>query len=224
VRGHHILQPRWDPSGEELVFTVDDLEGPPVMLRGSPDATTRPDTVAGVGGYLWVSHFRSDREVLGWAPMAVAIDLTSDPVTVDTVIREPVWAASLSPDSRWLAFSVASAGGPLVLEPYPASGERFEVTTRGFEPMWLSERMMVYNGFGTVYRVRIDPSSARPVGEPQPWFSDPRFKETAGPSFLVTPDGGLLYVQGIVENSASFLRVIPNWVDEMKRAVDEANQ
>jgi hypothetical protein len=156
--------------------------------------------------------------------MAVSVDLTSDPVTVDTVVHEPVWAPSLSPDSRWLAFSVGSAGGPLVVEPFPASGERFEVTTRGFEPMWLSERMMVYNGLGTMYRVPIDASSARPVGEPQPWFSDPQYKDTAGPSFLVTPDGGLMYLQGISENSASYLRVIPNWVEEMKRAVDQANR
>ena len=224
VSDHHILQPRWDPRGEELVFTVADLEGPPVTLRGSPNAATRPDTVTGVSGYLWVSHYRSDRDLFGWAPRAVAIDLTSDPVTVDTVIDEPVWAASLSPDGHWLAFSVGSAGGPLVLEPYPASGERFEVTTHGFEPMWLSERLLVYDALGTIHRVHIDPASARPVGTPQPWFSDPRFKQTAGPSYLVTPDGGVMYVQGIVENSASFLRVIPNWVDEMKRAVDDANR
>ncbi len=224
MSAHGILQPRWDPNGEELVFTIDGLDTPPAILRGSPDATARPDTVTGVSRYLWVSHYRSEDDVLGWAPMLVSVDLTSDPVTVDTLVNEPVWAASLSPDSRWLAFNVGSAGGPLVVEPYPPSGERLQVTARGFEPMWLSERVMVSNVWGAVYRVRIDASSDRPLGEPQLWFSDPQLKETAGPSHLVTPDGGLMYVQGISENSVSYLRVIPNWVEEMKRAVDRANR
>ena len=46
----------------------------------------------------------------------------------------------------------------------------------------------------------------------------------AGQSFTITPDGRVLYVQGAADKSARYLRVIPNWVEQMKAAVEEANR
>lgn len=36
--------------------------------------------------------------------------------------------------------------------------------------------------------------------------------------------GGVIYLRGAVGRPASYLRVVPHWVDRMKRAVDEANR
>ena len=47
---------------------------------------------------------------------------------------------------------------------------------------------------------------------------------TPGPRMVRTPpDGRLIYVQADVEALVRALRVVPNWVTKMKRAVDEAN-
>ena len=60
--------------------------------------------------------------------------------------------------------------------------------------------------------------------EPRLWFSDPRFTDLEQQAYAVTPDGGLIYMQTPPEQVAPYLRVVPNWVEQMKRAVDEANR
>jgi hypothetical protein len=40
----------------------------------------------------------------------------------------------------------------------------------------------------------------------------------------VTPDDEVIYLQTPDRIDVSYLRVVPGWVDEMKRAVDEANR
>ena len=151
-------------------------------------------------------------------------DLTGEPLAIDTLLHESVWAPRFSPGGQWLAFNVGDAGGPVVVEPFPGTGDRFYVADVGWEVVWLSDSVMVYNAAGSIMRVSVSSNRRQPVGEPQLWFSDPRYLETAGPSHVVTPDGGLMYVQGLGETSTNFLRVIPDWVKQMKRAVDEANR
>jgi hypothetical protein len=40
----------------------------------------------------------------------------------------------------------------------------------------------------------------------------------------LSTDGRVVYVEGAVEQPTSHLRVVPRWVDRMKRAVDDANR
>jgi hypothetical protein len=47
---------------------------------------------------------------------------------------------------------------------------------------------------------------------------------TAGLSHQVTPDGRLIYVRPEPRVPGRYLRVVPTWVAQMKRAVDEANR
>jgi hypothetical protein len=53
---------------------------------------------------------------------------------------------------------------------------------------------------------------------------DPRFADTPGWSLALTTSGELIYLQSPTENSGFYVRVIPGWVDRMKRAVDAANR
>jgi hypothetical protein len=55
-------------------------------------------------------------------------------------------------------------------------------------------------------------------------FTDPRFIDTPGWSHAVMPGGDAVYLQATAENLGYYVRVIPNWVATMKRAVDEANK
>jgi hypothetical protein len=73
------------------------------------------------------------------------------------------------------------------------------------------------------YQVRIDPASGEPAGPGTLWARDPRFSDTSGWSNRPTRDGGIIYVQGPAETSVGYLRIIPNWVEQMKKAVDAAN-
>ena len=73
-------------------------------------------------------------------------------------------------------------------------------------------------------QVKIDAASSAPVGKPELLFTDPRFTDTPGWSLAVMPGGDLLYLQAPNENLGYYVRVVPNWVKAMKRAVDEANR
>ena len=52
----------------------------------------------------------------------------------------------------------------------------------------------------------------------------PGFVATAGPSYTLTRDGRVVYLRGAPERPVQYLRVIPDWVSKMKRAVDDANR
>ena len=55
------------------------------------------------------------------------------------------------------------------------------------------------------------------------WFDAPRFVNIAAGGFGLTPDGRVVYKQGAEIEPARYLRVVPNWVERMKRAVAAAN-
>ena len=63
-----------------------------------------------------------------------------------------------------------------------------------------------------------------PVGAREVLFTDPRFVDTPGWSHAVMPGGDAVYLQATAETLGFYVRVIPNWVKAMKRAVDEANR
>jgi hypothetical protein len=46
----------------------------------------------------------------------------------------------------------------------------------------------------------------------------------AAGGFVLTPDGRVVYEQGGEIAPIRYLRVVPNWVAQMKRAVDAAGQ
>jgi hypothetical protein len=73
-------------------------------------------------------------------------------------------------------------------------------------------------------RVTVDARANPPVQNRGWWADAPRFRDTNGPSFATAPGGGVIYLQGAIDRPASYLRVVPRWVDRMKRAVDEVNR
>ena len=42
--------------------------------------------------------------------------------------------------------------------------------------------------------------------------------------YTLTHDGRVVYLRGAPERPVAYLRVVPDWVSKMKRAVDEANR
>ena len=67
-------------------------------------------------------------------------------------------------------------------------------------------------------------SHARASVSTRLWFRDLRFSDTQQRSHQLAPDGGLIYLQGGGQSTATYLRVIPDWVNQMTRAVDRANR
>jgi hypothetical protein len=138
-----------------------------------------------------------------------------------------------SPDGRWLAYQNEGAPG-INLVPWPSLDRRYVLDPTGADPKWLSATEIAYWSppFGpeeastgaSLWRISIDPDAANPVGERRLIIEDPRFADTPGPSFAVLTGGDLAYKHTPTENLGLYFRVVPGWVEEMKRAVDEANR
>ena len=156
--------------------------------------------------------------------VTIGLDVRTSPATVDRLSGAASYG-SLSPDRRWLTYWGEDLSF-FVLEPWPSRDRAYRMSGVGVVTAWLSSDELVSGGLASVnfYKMRIDPDSDPPISQPELWFSDPLFTQTPGDSHVVTHDGGILYMQRLGPNVAHFIRVIPDWVEQMKRAVDEANR
>ena len=129
--------------------------------------------------------------------------------------------------NRWIAYSDPDLATVWV-SPLVATGQRFQVATGSVaEPRWRSNREIVINAVDdstTILRMGMDASRASPVFTRLGTIGMPGYVETAGLSYGLTPDGRILYVRTAKDEPKRFLRVVPDWVAQMKQAVDEANR
>jgi hypothetical protein len=216
--------PRWSPGGDRLLIDVGGFPGSPVaVLLGSPTSASPPDTVARLG-QAWASDYRADSLILVWTgPGESRLDLRSTPPTVESV-GPPAVFGSLSPDGRWLVHAPRAAN-TLVIEPWPARDRIHTVAGLGSYAEWgAAGELVSRDRNGRWFKTRVDAASDPPLDEPELWFEDQLATIAPGRSFARTPDGGVLYMQRLGPNVAHFIRVVPGWVERMKRAVDEANR
>jgi hypothetical protein len=120
----------------------------------------------------------------------------------------------------------AGAASADTLQPWPARDRVYQVDAVGIEPRWRSATELAFQlpGASAIHQVTVTPASGSPVGARRPLVEDRRFVDTPGWSFAFTGTGGLIYLRSPASDEGHYLRVVPNWVDQMKRAVDEANR
>jgi hypothetical protein len=147
-------------------------------------------------------------------------DPSAQTAKLDTVVTGSRFA-SVSPNGKLIMYQTME--GQVITAPFSAPGRRRQVASAGVEPLWLSATTVLYRAGVSWYTVQVNPETGEPQGAPTYWARDPRFSDTAGWSNRLSHDGGIIYLQGPEQTSASYLRVIPNWVAQMKAAVDKAN-
>ena len=138
--------------------------------------------------------------------------------TFDTVLTGSRFA-SVSPNQKLILYQTLE-GNQIIVTGFPVQGRRWQLASEGVEPVWLSGTEVLYRLGISWYLVRINPMTGEPLGPPIFWGRDPRFSDTSGWSNRPSRDGGIIYVQGPAENGSAYLRVIPDWVTQMKAAVD----
>jgi serine/threonine-protein kinase len=224
IRRPTITHQVWSPQGDRLLFGAGDS-----IFVGSPDRSGPPEFL------LYLPRF----EAMRWMPDDRVFGLRFDPSTVVVLQldRRPVTSDSLfsgtgflfpSADGRWIAYANLHYTEAWI-EPFPRDGRRFLAAAGNLEDIgWLSPLELgvpITDGGRTrIERVTVDPPANPPVQNRGRWADAPRFRDTNGPSFATAPGGGFIYLQGAIERPAAYLRVVPHWVDRMKRAVDEANR
>jgi eukaryotic-like serine/threonine-protein kinase len=232
----YIGAPAWSPDGSALAYRRSEDPGEEVLLMrrlDSPDRpvtllTNRPPINLQVSSWIAPDFLLVGTLLAQGRPMIV--DPTRAPAKVDTVGLKAFFV-SISPDRRWIAYQAPGVTG-VHLQPWPALDRRYLVDVEGTEPRWASSSELVYLSqyraagviAASVYRARIDPDASSPAGTKELIARDPRFADTPGWSLATTPPGEVIYLQSPSENLGFYLRVVPNWVSQMKRAVDAANR
>jgi hypothetical protein len=227
LRAELIRHPLWTPDGSRLIIGVRDSTRWSI-LSGAPNSGAAPDTVA-----TFVNvPISPDPVDIQAGNLAIAEDWTGfiamrfDPSVSHTrfdTLTDEAFFPSLSPDGKRLLYESSDEKRILVTS-YPVAGRRWQVSSDGVEPLWLSSTEVLYRSGVSWYQVQLNPATGEPVGAPSFWGRDPRFTDTPGWSNRPSHDGGIIYLQGPAQVSTSYLRVIPNWVRQMKAAVDGANR
>jgi tRNA A-37 threonylcarbamoyl transferase component Bud32 len=233
----YIGAPAWSPDGGALAYRRSEDPGEETLLlrrlnspgRPIPLLSHRPPLNVQVSSWIAPDLLLVGSLLSQGRPMI--IDPTRVPATVDSIALKAFFV-SISPDRRWIAYQAPGVTG-VHLQPWPALDRQYLVSAEGTEPRWASNTELVYLSqyraagviAASLYRTRIDPDNPRsPVGSQELIARDPRFADTPGWSFATTGSGELVYLQSPSENVGFYLRVIPGWVGDMKRAVDAASR
>jgi serine/threonine-protein kinase len=224
VRRAEVRQPVWSPRGDRLLFSDANA-----IFVGSPGRAGAPESLYTTPhrfeGFTWLPDDRVIGALLRLG-VAVALHVDARPATLDTLLADASFVR-LSPDGRWIVYNDRTITS-LWLEPFPRDGRRYQLSTnRGAEPLWRSPSEVIVENIGPpvgMDRLIINTRAEPPEVVRRPWLKLPGFLETAGQSATLAPDGRVVYVRGAEETPVPYLRVIPGWVDRMRRAVDEANQ
>jgi serine/threonine-protein kinase len=218
-----VLGVTWSPSGDRLAAKVAD-DSTSALVIGSPDAVGAPDTMirGTVHNLAPVPlDWRSDSRLYAAARGIVAVDLRTRPARIDTLRRGGVYFPAISPDGRFFLFGFTSGGSAITTFPTGSGVSRMPEAN---EALWVSSSIVRFmdNTGVAFYEQRVDSATGRVLGAPRPYFSDPLLVGTIGWYHRPAPNGGMVYVQGPARSTATYLRVVPNWVAKMKQAVDSA--
>jgi len=219
IRRPKLTQPVWSASGDRLVVSTPDS-----VFAGPPDATRPPEVLFTSPMYFEAFSWLRDGRLIGTAwtdHLVVAARLDRRPPSFDTLATFAA-IGRFSPDGRWHAYDAADFRA-LWIEPVPQTGQRYAAGIGNY-PQWLTASEFVASTNESQFdRIRVDASVQPPRITRRHWFDAPRFVSIAAGGFGLTPDGRVVYKQGAEIEPARYLRVVPNWVERMKRAVAEAN-
>jgi dipeptidyl aminopeptidase/acylaminoacyl peptidase len=214
--GRSLAVSSWTAEGTEVVIC--DLDGQvtqrvlPVGIEvRTPDSWPQPDRVAFT--VIAPSGVGVVNPLLPGAPVWVRHDATGVPLGT--------FAAALSPDARWIAYSSTEGIGEYEVWIQEIDGgiRRQLSTDGGLEPVWCRKCDEVFYRQGNrilARRVTVEPELA--IGRSELAFEAPDFVDTKGISFRVSSDGQrMYYVRRSQPPVRDRVHIVHHWFDELER-------
>jgi serine/threonine-protein kinase len=142
-------------GGGEIVWKPADGSGESEVLVSGASAGV-PHAFSPDGRQLVLGRW-SDRSLLDlWI---VAVDPPGKPRPLVATPQEE-YAATISPDGRWIAYSASGSGTfEVFVQPFPAATGKWQISAAsGFEPRWSADGRELFfrNQSGRLYRVAVD--------------------------------------------------------------------
>jgi hypothetical protein len=135
------------------------------------------------------------------------------------------FAASLSPDGQWLAYTSDESGrAEVYVQAFPGPGGRWQVSARGGYPVWSADGSELFYLDGRrMYAVPIRREPSFAPGMPVELFEQVfRIESETLSNYDVAPDGRFLVVRNTAEESmAHHVNVVLDWLIEVRRALGD---
>ena len=235
--GGHNQLPIWSADSKRVAFQSD-RDGDQGLFWQSADGAaaaarlTKPEPGTSHAPESWSPDGRHIlfRATAGSDTSLWTLSLDDRKVALFGDVRsaEPTNAV-FSPDGRWVAYSSTDGGRRILLQPFPATGAKYEVTTANsgsFYPVWSANSTeLIWAGGGGLNAARILTQPGFAIGNP---VAIPRALAVIGPSvartFDVTPAG--MFIGMVAPESARTVTPMPpvfqvvlNWFEELKTRV-----
>ncbi|MEQ1694184.1 MAG: hypothetical protein ABMA00_23055, partial [Gemmatimonas sp.] len=165
-------------NGEEILF-MQRADG-----SGEPEVIARParageNWAEGDQGFSFITHRGAGNNYDAWfyAPGKHEVEPIS--VSVDDSAQ---MSSAISPNRKWVAFMSSESGDwQLYVQPYPATGKKYQVSTEGGRsPMWTSDNQLVFDKDGQMYAVSVHlgdtPTFERPTTLPVTGYVQPQLR------------------------------------------------
>jgi eukaryotic-like serine/threonine-protein kinase len=139
------------------------------------------------------------------------------------VMRIPArgFAASFSPDGRWLAWG--SVDGGVAVSPLPPTGAIFPVTERGQQPLWAPDgNRIIYRDGRRFYEVAFQTSGSTFRAGPPRLLAEGPFIRTFAWNHTMGPDGRLAVLLSAPGSSTREIGVITGFPRELTRLAPPA--
>jgi Tol biopolymer transport system component len=183
---------------------------------------------------LSFARVRGGFSVTGWSLWTLSRDPGATPVLLADSPDSNEFGSMFSPDGKWIAYSTTGEGFKIYVQPFPATGARYEVASAGASwPVWTRD------GSELIYRPStISPSASEGPSlnvmsiSTRPTFQFGTQQKLPIKDFLVftnyrdydlTPDGKRLVVvrplQQPAERVPHQIHVVEGWFEELKQRV-----
>ncbi|HEY7513584.1 MAG TPA: hypothetical protein VIC87_03855, partial [Vicinamibacteria bacterium] len=222
------LSPLWSPDGRFIFFGLGP-RGEPGELRRQPADGGSDEVLLKRGNVLLPMDFSPDGRALaylagrgmGSAPSMRVGSLPDLENASDA--GQSRFHATFSPDGRWIAYtSWASGRDEVEVEPYPATGPRWQVSVSGgSQPRWRGDGKELFYLAADQSLMAVDvvlgPKDFK-AGIPRALFKTAAPLFTGGKSYVVTSDGQrFLYPHPVKGAAPSPIVIVLNWAAELTR-------
>jgi len=223
--------PVWSADGKHVYYTSTDSTGS-TILRKPADGSQDAEKIVSINHQAFLKGILPDgetavidgnRQTADANIYTIALKAGAIPTAlVNTQFNE--YAASASPNGRWLAYQSNESGRPeIYVRELVGSGGRWPISTGGGEePRWSPDgKELYYRVDNQLMVVPIETSSSFHAGTPTNLFNEVYdLRSNSGQTYTVDPRGGrFLMIRPPKEDSSAHIRVVVNWFEELRRLV-----